>query len=772
MTKSTLALAAALVAAGMASASPLSPREALTRALAEGDAPVAKFSGMKAAAKVTPALTVNTKTGNPALYVINNVGEEGFLVVAADDAAAPLLGWTDSGEFDADNMAPGLRYWLGALQEQIAWAEYNGLPAYSAPAPTYYATIAPLMTTKWDQGAPYNDLCPLDGTRRTYTGCVATAMAQIINAHKYPTKGVGTYSYSWNGQTLSFDYGNTTFEYDKMLDSYNAMSSAESKTAVATLMYACGVSVDMGYGTYSSGAVSAKVPQAMVDCFGFDKGIEFHCRAFYTSQQWEKMIYDEIANNGPVYMSGRNDEGGHAFVADGYNKGFFHMNWGWSGLSDGYYRVNALDPDSQGTGGSSAGYNVDQGILINVKPAVEGSEYAAPYIIANRPISAYMSGSYLYITGPFYNYSARQLSGRLGVQLYDFETGEEGQLVRMSIMKFAPGSGVSAINLSTSLVKKGHWRGKLVYTEGSTVYPIQVPLSQAGYIDFTKAEDGTLSVSVPTNGVFTPGELEFVSPVYTNKMFSVRLNYTSTAEENYTHEVVAYLLDPETLEIKAQGGVQNTIIEPGTGYFDYTSEWLKNPAAGTYKFALAAADSPGTEIDYLSAFYDVTLERGSATFIASIANDAWEIIDPNDVDINNVQFKADVNITYGYMSSPIVARIYNAEGTGNPIGTIASPLVFGTKGDLVSVNFAGPFLDGQPQTTYTVFLYDSRGTRLTSVGKTMTTGAQTGLDAITAADDEEGAEYFTLQGMKVSNPLSGQLYLMRTASGKVKKVIK
>ena len=767
MTKITLSLVAALMASGVASARTLSPNEAVARALADSDAPASTFTGLKAVRKVTAALTLSTPSGSPALYVINNAGADGFLVVAADDVAAPILGWADKGDFDSANMAPGLRYWLEALQDQIAWAEENGLDVFDAPASDYYPTIAPKMTTEWDQGYPYNDLCPLVGTRRTYTGCVATAMAQMLKARSFPTKGVGTHSYTWNGQTLSYDYAGTTFEWNLMLDTYGADATAAQRNAVAELMLACGIGVNMGYGTNASGAASPAVGRALIDNFGYDPAMEFIGRPFYTSKQWEKLIYDELAANGPVYMSGRNDEGGHAFIADGYNKGFLHMNWGWSGLSNGYYRINALDPDSQGTGGSSAGYNVDQCILIGVKPAVEGSEPSAPNIVSYSPISASVNASYLTVTGPFYSYTPREITGRMGIQLYDAETGEEGQLLRTSQLRMTPGTGLNQIQVSVSLLRKGHWRGVPVYTEGSgsnqKIWPIKMQLCQAGYIDLVATDEGN-TVSVPENGVFTPGKLDFVSPVYTNKTFSVNLAYTSTATDNYTRQIVAVLLDPTSLAEVSRGGIQNTIFEPGANTLTYTSDWQSTPAAGSYKFVLR--DATGFD---LSDTYDVELTRGSATYVANVSE--WSIANADNVDINNISFDVTVNVTYGYMASPLVARIYSADGTGNPIGTISSPLVFGTKGDKVETTFSGPFLQGEPNTTYSVYIYDSRGQRLSSVAKTMTTGATTAIDTITA-NVLGDANDVNLQGQPVANPTPGALYIVRTLSGKVSKIVK
>lgn len=186
------------------------------------------------------------------------------------------------------------------------------------------------------------------------TGCVATAMAQVINYHKYPEKGIGSNSYTTttSGLSVSFNFGATTFDWDNMADIYSLSSTAEQKTAVATLMKACGVSVNMDYGTGASGAMSAFVPAALVNYFGYDKATAYRERIWFSGQEWEDLVYNELATVGPVYYGGttaRNE--GHAFVCDGYRAdGFFHINWGWGGQSNGYFRLSALDPSSHGIG--------------------------------------------------------------------------------------------------------------------------------------------------------------------------------------------------------------------------------------------------------------------------------------------------------------------------------------------------------------------------------------------------------------------------------------
>ena len=368
-----LLLSASLLASSL-SARQLSPTEALARVKTHHSAPTRSAEAAPELAYTGVHGVLNT------LYVFNNEGG-GFLVVSADDAAAPLLGYSDTGSFDADAVPSAMQYWFdcyGAEIEQAVAGAIEKTTAYTAAEAR--ADIEPLVHTKWNQLAPYNDLCPTIDGKHCPSGCMATAMAQIMKYHNYPLHGTGSYSYKQENikKTISADFGATTYNWEAMLDEYNANSPAASRTAVATLMYHAGVSVDMEYALDGSGAVDFNAATALIHYFNYDKGIMYLERGYYSLPEWKNIVYNELRVKRPVlYFGVSEDGGGHAFVCDGYQyrdgEDYFHINWGWSGMSDGYFLLTALDPDSQGIGGSTGGYDFYQSIITGIQPPVKGS---------------------------------------------------------------------------------------------------------------------------------------------------------------------------------------------------------------------------------------------------------------------------------------------------------------------------------------------------------------------------------------------------------------
>lgn len=346
----------AVLAALGAQARTLTPDEALSRL--QTDPVAAKASAARGIAATQPhlAFTQTTETGQPAVYVFDNQASNQVLFVSADDVVAPLLGYADSTPAGTE-MPPQLKWWLEQYASQIAYAQLNGFGESGQSAPgavlapaTDRTPIAPLVKTTWDQGAPYNNDCPKSGTQTTYTGCVATAMAQLMNYFKYPEKGTGTVSVTFNNRTLSMNLATTTLDWANMLDSYPTATSGttQQRRAVSKLMQACGYSVDMSYGTSGSGAVTSEVVSALVNNFNYDPGCSWADRSYYSRDDWHNLIYNNLKNCGPVLYSGRSTDGGHAFICDGYSDdGFYHFNWGWSGAYNGYYSLEALNPDGR-----------------------------------------------------------------------------------------------------------------------------------------------------------------------------------------------------------------------------------------------------------------------------------------------------------------------------------------------------------------------------------------------------------------------------------------
>ena len=313
-----------------------------------------------------------------AYYVFNRGAKDGYVVVAGDDAVAtPVLGYSENGTFDYENIPENMRYWLDEYQRQIEYLQEKGIGSTSVTPKKLTTSVAPLLgEIKWDQSDPYNMMCPtLPNGTKAVVGCVATAMAQIMGYWKWPEAGVGGRSYTWtyNGQskTLSSNFYTSNYDWNAILPVYNSSSSVESKKAVAKLMSDVGISIDMKYGP-SSGAYPRDVPYALKTYFKYDKGAKYIERSGFIYSDWEAMIRFELDAKRPVLYSGYKSCGcGHSFVCDGYNEdGYFHINWGWSGSHDGYFLLQLLDLHNEID--SDSGYKNKQNAVIGIQPENHG----------------------------------------------------------------------------------------------------------------------------------------------------------------------------------------------------------------------------------------------------------------------------------------------------------------------------------------------------------------------------------------------------------------
>lgn len=330
------------------------------------------------------AKSVSNPTQN-CFYVFNKGIKDGFIIVAADDCVlTEVLGYCNYGEYDNNNLPANFKWWIDQYQREIDYAIKNRLSTTSTIQP-FATSVSPLLgNIAWNQGDPYNLLCPTltnasGETERTVTGCVATATAQVMRYYKWPAKGTGSNSYTWEkgGKTLSVDFSKSTYDWDNMIETYNSNSSTIEKNAVAKLMYDCGVSCNMEYNLSSAGGSAASAYdqiEGLYNYFGYDLGMEHLTRDYYKLTDWNSIIKNEIDNSRPILYRGTGSGGGHAFIIDGYNaSGYFHFNWGWGGSSDGYFVTTALNPGELGIGGGAGGYNYNQGMTIGIQPAQASS---------------------------------------------------------------------------------------------------------------------------------------------------------------------------------------------------------------------------------------------------------------------------------------------------------------------------------------------------------------------------------------------------------------
>ena len=337
-------------------------------------------------------LAYTSKSEGKTCFYVFNVGDgDGFVIAGGDESARQILGYSTCGTFDYDQAPDNFRWWLSQYTEQIAHAEapsqetLAAVAAYRAKAAQTREDVAPLMETSWNQTYPYNTEIPVyESNGSPYlTGCVATAMAQVMKRWNYPEHGTGSFSYTDDGHTFSADFGNTTYDWDNMLTSYKGRPITDDNIkAVGTLMYHAGVALEMNYGVGESGASDSRVGPALVKYFGYDKSVRHESRNYFTDEGWEELIYNELSAGRPVPYSGTpaDSDTGHAFVCDGYqaSTNMFHMNWGWGGVDNNYFTLrgdNALVPSGFGTGG----YNQSQEVTVNIKPD-EGGE-PTPHIV-------------------------------------------------------------------------------------------------------------------------------------------------------------------------------------------------------------------------------------------------------------------------------------------------------------------------------------------------------------------------------------------------------
>lgn len=410
----------------------------------------AKARGMNVAPdrKITTA-----KTDASSIYAFNLEGG-GYVIASGDSRALPVLGYSATGTIDWDRMPDNMRAWLKSYDQAMATLgdtkEFTDGVSRCAPktrAPR--EAIKPLLKTHWDQSAPYwNDVPPYDGAnpewkgQQSLTGCVATAMAMVMNYYQWPKEActeIPAYDITtahenvekvWHIDALP----STTFDWDKMLDTYvtssGTVGTPAQQEAVAKLMRYCGQGVQMAYSPTFSGSYGQAVVEALVKYFGYQNTVQINHRMYYSIDGWEDLIYSELAQGRPVQYEAQSDDGGHAFVCDGYDgNGLFHINWGWSGVSDDYFSLSVLNPyNNTGAGASTSGigYCINQDAIIGVQPDKDGTSPKTVKPLANlicyNPINILQPDSVLFMFNfKSYSYGAEEvrMDYALGIRTAD-----------------------------------------------------------------------------------------------------------------------------------------------------------------------------------------------------------------------------------------------------------------------------------------------------------------------------------------------------------------
>ena len=726
---------------------------------------------------------VKTEGSQNRLYVFN-ASTGGFVIVSGSDATEQVLGYGTSGAFDAQNMAPGLADMLDIYSEEIGYAIDNNIERTSAPVQTADTrpSIAPMLKTQWGQSTPFNNLCPMVGSNRSVTGCLATAMAQVMKHHNWPEVGEGSRSYesTLGGETvtLSVDFGETTYDWENMLNNYSTGYNEQQANAVATLLYSCGVACGMNYAT--STAPSAELFKALPNNFKYDKSIKMAEKAYYGIDEWNDIVYNELRNGRVVYLAGYNAKSGHAFVCDGYDKDdYFHINWGWVGLDDGYFKMSALDPSEQGIGGSDAGYSKGLEMVYNIKKdqggeaTIEIGFHGECNINRGTADLGSMTELVFGVTGmTSFSIFKDYYYMRLGIMAVNESTSEEtfvqsnniywcilssyyyslaGKNIRVyanAMRDLADGTYrlyPAIYDMSHELYAKGR-----VYP-GKTPYVIMVKEGNNATFRLPSVDKPLLNAALTQN-----------TQLYKNYRYSVTATVTNRGGD-YCQYIYPVLLNYDDLTVVHQGeGLMYELRNGESMTQEHITRLPDDIAPGNYY--LAMADYEG---NLISMPDEVTVKENSGSY--TLRASSFTIENADNVNADNVKMTLRVSCTAGYFNGVLDAYIHRMGGTSLCRGS--SEFFDLTAGQSKVVTFNVPFKNAVVGMTYQAAIFDynvNPCTMLTSF-QTFTVGMKSGLgdiaaDAlgvmaypspardvlnVAAADAIEQVEIYSLSGSKV-----------------------
>lgn len=789
-----LLLAASLLAVLALDARTLTPEEALAR-VSRSDVPLRARTLSSDMGRMKLARTAATSAGDPAVYLFDNVGK-GYMLVSADDVAEPLLGYSESGDVAASEIPPQMEWWLSEYAREIEAAqaaEYSGnvrldlTGASPRAARPVRRPVEPLVKATWSQDAPYNNLCPLQGSRRTVAGCVATAMAQIMTYFSYPPHGTGTGTATVNGGSSQTMNLGVDFDWDNMLDNYRGTYTAAQATAAATLTKACGFATEMDYTSSASGTQSYKVVPALVNNFSYDPSARYYYRTYYGLMEWEEMIYDNLANVGPVYYNGAAPEGGHAFVCDGYSSdGYFHFNWGWNGMYNGYFLLTALAPEGQGIGGYAGGYNSDQGVILSIrKPTGTPAPAREPRLsmeLSDGPLEASMSGTTLTLTlnqgssNGWWNFTGAAFSAQLGILFTNASNpsdvksvllGNTGNVAERTGYRQLP-VNVASAGLATGVAYRVEVATRA--NAYSQWLPALCPIGRMGYALVTRSASGTYTATVPSDVTFAWESGTLDSPVYYQmpaKMTVTLLNDSETEMMRMIAPVLVAQSGSQTV-LKALADGELFDLESGqseTREITFTFDKFYNNMQLGSKVYVGLIDM---ETSLLLGRFDEQITFNSAPAAGTLTERSFSISGGAIVkDASDIWFDATVRLSSGYLASPVLVAVTDSSYGTNVLALGTSETLFMEGGKDYRTRIHVDMSTAAPGTYYaTLCRQTSSGYMpLSASVVSFTIGSDSAVDEVNA-DTEAGlpVEYYNLQGIRVLHPEKGGVYIRRQGS--------
>lgn len=757
-------------------------------ALHGGESTGGKDKTRASATAMKLAFTAKSAKGLNDFYVFNADNTGGFVIVSADDRAGQILGYADSGSFDYSTMPADAKNWMQGYADQIEYIRANNIEVTAAETTAYPAPVSPILAgVFWNQDSPYNDQCPVyDISSRCATGCVATAMAQVMFANQWPVTGTGTKTYSpsiLGGGTLSADFGSTTYEWEKMLPAYDSNSSKESREAVAKLMLHCGIAVDMEYSS-SSGAASLPIPYAFYNYFNYDCGVAYRQRSNYSSEEWQEVIINELDHNRPVVATGSSSAGGHCFVFDGYDAdGLIHVNWGWGGMSNGYFRTSALMPSSQGIGGADGGFNYNQQIITGIQRP-QGDTEPDIELVSTEGLSVTGNtidngGTFsIRLNGMVYNAGWQDASFEYGLMLRDTEgnfvksiaTGVTDELY-VNYENDAPYLG----EVSLGQLAEGSYRLYPVCrnVDGKGTW-FRVRDEYVGYPNYINIEvkDGKMTFTYPGYFDLKAEYKDAPEYIYASMVSKVSATVTNQGDVNFLGNVALALVNKTTGRNVLKGDAYKIDLAPGASI---ELEMLSSFAAEPGEYLLTMIDDDDRHIAPLR---EITVRESPAATPAFEAAEPLAVDNAENVDPLNISMTAKIRCTQGTFGGYAYLFILNESGAVQK-GTLDPQYVFFEEGTTADVSFTGRFENATPGTRYQacLILNDGSYSYFLSNSREQSTCyfsiAGTSSVDNAAADAVQKCEVYDLNGRRMPSgkTLDRGLYIMKK-DGKTYKIAK
>lgn len=692
-------------------------------------------------------------------YYAYNGTDNGFVILGADDCIPDLiLGYSDNGHFDYVAMPDAMKSFLEDMSEELAMfiALHNANNNRAVSSLDILAPIEPIISSRWNQNSPYNLMAPTTNSgEHCLAGCMPVAMGQVMNHHKWPQQGTGSHSYSWNmsgtQKSLSMDFSESIYDWDNICDSYGNNSTEEQKNAVAKLLLDCGVSVNATYGTGVTNAYVDDVVYALVDYFDFSKSLAFVNRQYYTKREWRDLLYNDLDAGLPVYYFGKSLDGGHAFVCDGYKDGLFHINWGWGGMSDGYFQIALLDPAEQGLGGSSGGYQFNQKAIIGIEPNNGGLLTRLLYCTYDFKTSTKKTEKTANVnfSGSFENQSCLATTVSLGIKIVD----EEGniQYVASSNLKNKnmPRAG-KLMNMTVPMADASLAQGNYIitpayYDADKDEWTEMRVLKSASlqYVIASVNENDSILFSTPTTAAkLQTNSLEARNRVLAGYSTYVDFNVTCV-EGDYLNNVYVAFLESGTDNIISKS--EKNLVDLAEGE-DYSySCTIDNPTEeGVYDMVLLDEKK-----NIISERVSVTVEKAPEGDLAvtgkmTVKNKA----------VDDLQFNLNLTCTSGVFDFKISLYIYDSQDNVQ-MSIAGKEKTFLVAGDGPIDILYSASSNLTPGKKYFVNAYYPNPSWVKICGAQFKAEEATGIEDISERQIEENAPCYNIAGQRVDDNAKG-----------------